>query len=74
MQEQLRARLEELQKEYATDQACFRELQAQQASMTESLLRIEGAILALKEFLERTPMSETSSANVTTPPEFGATA
>ncbi len=62
MHEQLQARLEQLQKEYELGQARLRELQAEQSHITETLLRIDGAMLVLKELLnEHKPEEEHTS-------------
>ena len=45
MQEQLQKRLEELKKEFEMGQARLRELGAEQARISETMLRISGAIL-----------------------------
>ncbi len=52
MREQLQARLEGLQREYETGQARLRELEAEQAYVRETMLRISGAIRVLQELLE----------------------
>lgn len=52
MREQLQARLEELRREYETGQARLRELEAEQAYVQETMLRISGAIRVLQELLE----------------------
>ena len=51
MQEQLQKRLEELKKEFETGQARLRELGAEQARISETMLRISGAIQVLEEAL-----------------------
>lgn len=51
MKEQLQQRLEELKKEFETGQARLRELEAQQAYLRETMLRISGAIQVLEEAL-----------------------
>jgi predicted nuclease with TOPRIM domain len=51
MKEQLQRRLEELKKEFETGQARLRELEAEQAYLRETMLRISGAIQVLEEAL-----------------------
>ena len=51
MQDQLRARLEELQAEYQKGQEELRRLEAQQAQLQQTMLRISGAIQVLNELL-----------------------
>lgn len=53
MREQLRARLEELKREFETGQARLRELEAQEAQLRQTLLRISGAIQVLEEELSK---------------------
>jgi len=55
MREQLQSRLEELKKDFAAGQARLSDLQAQEASLNQQLLRISGAILVLQELLEGKP-------------------
>ena len=54
MREQLQARLEELKREFETGQARLRELEAQEARLRETMLRISGAIQVLEEELAGT--------------------
>ncbi|HEX2092105.1 MAG TPA: hypothetical protein VHG28_06865 [Longimicrobiaceae bacterium] len=51
MQETIESRLEELKQEYARGQTRLREVEAQQAALRETLLRISGAIQVLEEVL-----------------------
>ena len=53
MREQLQARLEELKREFETGQARLRELEAQEAQLRQTLLRISGAVQVLEEELAR---------------------
>ena len=62
MQEEARARLTDLKREFETGQARLRELEQQQLFLKETLLRISGAIQVLEELL--------SAADATT--EVGA--
>jgi predicted nuclease with TOPRIM domain len=68
MQEQLQKRLEELKKEFETGQARLRELEAEQAYIRETLLRISGAIQVLDESLAQ----ETTSDETPTPGSLAA--
>lgn len=51
MDEQIRARLEELRQEFSRGQARLQEMEAQQIALRETLLRISGAIQVLEEVL-----------------------
>ena len=53
MQEQLKQRLNELKAEYESGQQVLAELEAKQANLKETLLRISGAIQVLEEELAR---------------------
>jgi predicted nuclease with TOPRIM domain len=64
MREHLQARLEELKREFETGQARLRELEAQEARLRETMLRISGAIQVLEEELSRNQDGS--------PPEGGA--
>lgn len=52
MREQLEARLAELEQEFVVGERRLREIDAQQAILRETLLRMSGAIQVLKELLE----------------------
>lgn len=52
MREQLERRLEELKKEFNTGRARAMELEQQQATLHQTLLRISGAIQVLEEELK----------------------
>ncbi len=58
MKEQIRKRLQSLKSEFEDGQKILAELEAKQASLRETLLRISGAIQVLEEVL-----SETSEGN-----------
>jgi predicted nuclease with TOPRIM domain len=51
MDEQMRERLAELEKDFNLGQSRLRELEMQEAALRETLLRISGAIQVLKELL-----------------------
>lgn len=51
MQAQLEQRLNELKSEYQTGQKMLAELEAKQAELRQTLLRISGAIQVLEELL-----------------------
>ena len=53
MRERLQARLEELRKEFETGQHNLSELEAQVATLRNTLLRISGAIQVIEEELAR---------------------
>ncbi len=54
MKEQLEERLQQLKTEYEAGQKMLAELEAKQASVRETLLRISGAIQVLEEELAKT--------------------
>ena len=60
MKEQLEERLRELRTEFESGQKMLADLEARQANMRDSLLRISGAIQVLEEELaeERQPMTD----------------
>ena len=58
MREQLQNRLEELKKEFETGQSRLKELEAEQAYVRETMLRISGAIQVLEEALGESRQSE----------------
>lgn len=55
MQEKLQQRLQALQSEYATGQKMLADLEAKQANLRDTLLRISGAIQVLEETLNEAP-------------------
>jgi hypothetical protein len=69
MREQLQARLEILKNEDRAGQARLRELEQQEISLRETLLRISGAIQVLEELLAAEKSSETADpeANISEP-------
>ena len=54
MRERLEARLEELRQEMITGEMRLRELEAEEAGLRETLLRISGAAQVVRELLEET--------------------
>jgi hypothetical protein len=52
MRERLEARLEELRQEMITGEMRLRELEAEEAGLRETLLRISGAAQVVRELLE----------------------
>jgi predicted nuclease with TOPRIM domain len=62
VREQLQLRLEELKREFETGQMRLRELERQQLSLRETLLRISGAIQVLEELLAETKPGEENQA------------
>ena len=68
LQEQLKARLEELKREFELGQTKLRELEAQETRLRETLLRISGAIQVLEEVLaEGNSEAETETPDDATP-------
>ena len=61
MREQLEQRLAELKKEFESGQRMLADLEAQQARIRETVLRISGAIQVLEELLARAPATDSSS-------------
>lgn len=51
MKEQAKGRLEALRKEFETGQARLKEIEAEQAYLRQTMLRISGAIQVLEELL-----------------------
>lgn len=51
MRDQLQERLQELRNEYATGQRKLQEVEAQRMQLSETMLRISGAIQVLEEVL-----------------------
>lgn len=64
MREQLQQSLQQLKTEYAAGQKMLADLEAQQANLRDTLLRISGAIQVLEEALSET--------DIPVPPELGA--
>jgi len=55
MQQQLESRLAELRGEFEKGQQRLKEIEAETASLRDTLLRISGAIQVLQEELEKAP-------------------
>ncbi len=53
MREQMLARLHELEQEFETGQKLLAEMEARQANLRESMLRISGAIHVIQELLQQ---------------------
>lgn len=62
MRDQLEARLNQLKQEFEAGQTKLQELEAQQASVTQTMLRISGAIQVLEEMLATTPDEQSAPA------------
>jgi hypothetical protein len=74
MREQLQARLEILKNEDRIGQAKLHELEQQEISLRETLLRINGAIQVLEELLAEEKSAETANSeagNLVTEEERG---
>jgi hypothetical protein len=65
MREQLQARLEILKREDRAGQARLQELEQQEVSLRETLLRISGAIQVLEELLAEEKSSQTGNPEAT---------
>jgi predicted nuclease with TOPRIM domain len=74
VREQLQFRLEELRREFETGQMRLRELERQQLSLRETLLRISGAIQVLEELLAETKPAEENQAPVLEPQQVSTQA
>ena len=61
MKEQLETRLNELKTEFQAGQKMLAELQAKQADLQQTLLRISGAMQVLEEVLGGTPQASASA-------------
>ena len=66
MKEQLERRLEALKAEYEAGQKMLADLEARQATLRETLLRIAGAVQVLEEELGRTEEPPPDTAPVAT--------
>ena len=63
MKEQLEQRLNELKTEFQAGQKMLAELQAKQADLQQTMLRISGAMQVLEELLGNAPQTSTNAAN-----------
>jgi predicted nuclease with TOPRIM domain len=63
MKEQLKQRLNVLKTEFESGQKMLADLEAKQANLRDTLLRISGAIQVLEEMLNETPMEETQTVD-----------
>jgi hypothetical protein len=63
MDETVQARLELLRQEFQNGQQQLAAIEAQRAQLTETLLRISGAIQVLEELTGERPLEETSAAS-----------
>ncbi len=61
MREQLEQRLKQLRSEFEAGQKMLAELEAKQASVRETLLRISGAIQVIEEELAKTDQTVSAS-------------
>ncbi len=72
MKEQLEQRLEALKAEYEAGQKMLADLEARQATLRETLLRIAGAVQVLEEELGRPEEPPPDAAPAVPTPENGA--
>jgi predicted nuclease with TOPRIM domain len=67
MQEQLEQRLQQLKSEFEAGQKMLAELEAREASVRETLLRISGAIKVLEEQLTKADHSPSERSKLAGP-------
>jgi predicted nuclease with TOPRIM domain len=67
MREELETRLASLRAEFTKGQEMLRDAERQQAQLSETLIRISGAIQILEELLGPVPYSENGSVPVVDP-------
>jgi predicted nuclease with TOPRIM domain len=67
MREKLQQRIQSLKSEFEAGQKMLAELEAKQANLRETLLRISGAIQVLEEVLNEIPEENGSSSDVPDP-------
>lgn len=60
MRDQLEERLNQLKQEFEAGQTKLQEIEAQQAAVTQTMLRISGAIQVLEEMLAATANEEST--------------
>ncbi len=63
MKEQIEQRLKELKTEFESGQKMLADLEAKQANLRDTLLRISGAIQVLEELLTETQPKEENNAH-----------
>ena len=61
MEEQMKTRLAQLREEFEKGQAMLRETELKQAQLTETLVRISGAIQVLEELTGERPLEGTAA-------------
>ncbi|MEA5521394.1 hypothetical protein [Limnoraphis robusta] len=66
MKQQLEQRLQQLKAEFASGQKVLVDLEAKQANVRETLLRIQGAIQVLEEELAKVDKDNTESPETST--------
>jgi len=64
MKEKLTERLEKLKGEFESGQKMLADLEARQANLQQTLLRISGAIQVLEELLAQEPQAEACQSTV----------
>lgn len=67
MKEKLQQRLQSLKSEFEDGQKILAELEAKQANLHQTLLRISGAIQVLEEMLSETPEDNGFSSDMSEP-------
>jgi hypothetical protein len=67
MREQLEQRLKQLRSEFEAGQKMLAELEARQASLRETLLRIKGAINIVEEELAKADQSSSDQSKLAQP-------
>ena len=70
MKEQIEQRLKDLRSEFEAGQKMLTDLEAQQANLKTTLLRISGAIQVLEELLVQNQEVEGNAHTSEVPPEF----
>jgi predicted nuclease with TOPRIM domain len=63
MREQLQQRLEQLRQEFEAGQKMLTDMEAKQASLRETLLRISGAVQVLEEELAKEPQAANAAVD-----------
>lgn len=70
MKEQLNQRLKELKTEFENGQKMLVDMEARQADLRNTLIRISGAIQVLEELLNQKPPAEEQMSEKTEEPEI----